>query len=177
MKKTPNAVLLLGVMLASFPIATPARAAYIFEDINLSFGNGFQEIGKISFVAVPEFEAIGWNVGPTLYFAGAPVPNGPQILQKQLIGNDIHRFYGDLSQQGNVNTVNYFEENFVINAANLPNLTLSDFSLNGITARAGNISCVSGCDISSVPLPAALPMLSTGLLALMGFAAWRSRRV
>src|ERR1700730_17003453 len=60
--------------------------------------------------------------------------------------------------------------------------TFSDFSLNGVTAIIGTVTCVNGgfgsCfPTSPVPLPAALPLFASALLPFAGFAAWRARCV
>jgi hypothetical protein len=71
------------------------------------------------------------------------------------------------------------------NLADLPNnLTVADFSINssypsypptdGSPGISGTVSCVSGC-LSPVPLPVALPLFGSGVVALAGLA-WRSRR-
>jgi hypothetical protein len=57
-------------------------------------------------------------------------------------------------------------------------LSPSDIQLNGLTALSGTVVCTANCAgaVSPTPLPAALPLLGSALLALAGFAAYRSRR-
>jgi hypothetical protein len=46
----------------------------------------------------------------------------------------------------------------------------SVFTLNGTLAESGTVNCVVGCDVSAVPLPAALPLFGSGVIALAGLA-------
>jgi PEP-CTERM motif len=63
-------------------------------------------------------------------------------------------------------------------AATASALALSDFTLNGTPGVSGNVAwCVplSGeCGFTATPLPAALCLFGSGVLALAGFA-WRRR--
>jgi hypothetical protein len=74
-------------------------------------------------------------------------------------------------------------ETLTVNLADLPNLSISDFTLTNYGqsqlptyAVSGGVLCASGCSVSATPLPDALPLFGSALLALAGFAAWRSRR-
>jgi hypothetical protein len=55
------------------------------------------------------------------------------------------------------------------------------FALLTVTGAAraatigGTVNCVGGCDINAVPLPAALPLFGSGLLALAGIAWLRGK--
>jgi hypothetical protein len=57
-------------------------------------------------------------------------------------------------------------------------LMVSDIHLDGLTALSGSVVCTANCNnaVSPVPLPPALPLFATAVLALVGFGAYQSRR-
>lgn len=74
-------------------------------------------------------------------------------------------------------------ETLTVDLADLPNLSISDFTLTNYGqsqpptyAVSGEVSCASGCSVSATPLPAALPMFGTALAALAGGAWFRKRK-
>ena len=98
--------------------------------------------------------------------------------------------YPFLGGQGAPNgyTINGVSASLYAILADVPNLTPNEFFLDssygsvvggspdGIPGVSGTVSCVSGCGVSAVPIPAASPLFGSALLALAGLAAYRSRR-
>jgi hypothetical protein len=65
---------------------------------------------------------------------------------------------------------------FSVNTGTFPNPNFSDFMFGGQEAVGGTVTaCPSSGDCAVTPLPAALPLFGTGLLALASFAAWSRR--
>jgi hypothetical protein len=147
-------------------VTAPAHAATILN-LDLNFGNGYQEIGNIGFD--PNF-GNGYIVQPPLrgndlaaawvYFDGLRLPPTPPLCCLGVIPSP-----GFTDQLSGGPPVDVFRLGFP--SDRLP-VTFSDFTLNGVTAVSG--------DVSVVPIPDALPMFASVLFPLAGFAAWRSRR-
>ena len=170
----------------------PARATIIpneaaIESVDITFANSFTLTGEMSFI--PPSCIVG-TCGysfpqpvspPGLYLSGVPsfVP----------LGEPNGSTYNAIWFDGGTRTYN---AGIYVNVANLPNnLTFADFTLgspseNGGTVPpfldppyyagvSGTVTCVSGCGVSAVPLPAALPLFVSAVLGLAAFARWRSR--
>lgn len=63
---------------------------------------------------------------------------------------------------------------FYFNVANISNPTFESFTLNGISPVGGDITITNEV-INPTPLPAALPLFGSGIIALAGLAACRRR--
>jgi hypothetical protein len=153
-------------------IATSAHAAIIVESLDLTFGNGYQEIGNLSInggndiPGLQQYAPLGGDY-PTLYDNGSPVPLSGIGIPNVTPGETL-ALYGIPG----VTALTVFALTF--NTADLPNLVFSDFALNGTVATGGTVSCTSGCSVSAVPLPASLPLFACAVLSLGAFA-WRRR--
>ena len=166
-------------VLAFAMLITPAARATVltFEEINIGFGHGFQAVGQIAFASGPPFPPDTYITVlevPSLYLNGSPLQFVPSGLGGAFIEPWIYTT-GDFSLP---------REGLAFPLGTLPNV-FSDFTLNGepavngtvfVCARNVTTGPVGACEASAVPLPAALPLFSIGLLALAGFTAWRSRR-
>ena len=133
-----------AALFALLTVTTPARAATILN-LDLDFGNGYQEIGSVEFFGGPGF-LFGYQgcCGLNVYYNGTPLSpfTGP---------------VGGIPPQPN-SAVGLFDIGGspvafglpLSNTQKFPYLTFADFSLIGTPAVSG--------DVSIVPLPAALPL-------------------
>jgi hypothetical protein len=150
-----------AAVFALLTVAAPAHAYTIaIESLDLNFGNGYQETGNLG-ISVSKFPFVPCCEFPTLSFNGSPIPVA------NFASGEAGRLY-QFSQP--IPSTTYL---LAFNSANFPNYTFSDFSLNGVTAVSGDVSVAS---VSSLPLPAALPLFGSALLGLAGFAAARKSR-
>jgi hypothetical protein len=141
-----------------FLLTAPAHAATIFN-LDLDFGNGYQEIGNMEIGSSLLEGYQGCCL--TLYYNGAP------LSPFHLLGGGIPPIPNSVI---GLYDIGGSPVGFVLalsNTQNFPYLDFTDFSLNGVPAVSG--------EVSIVPLPAALPLFGSGVITLAGFA-WRKRR-
>jgi len=158
-----------AVVFALLSVTAPAHAATIgpTDALDITFANGDTLSGEIGWwfdVYTPGFSfpfpgpsGLEFNGGP--FFGPQGAPNG------YTINGPFASVYAVL--------------------ADVPDLTPNEFFLNssfqsivngtpdGSPGIGGTVSCVSGCSVGATPLPAALLLFGSGLLALAGFAWWR----
>jgi hypothetical protein len=156
-----------AAVFALLTVAAPAKAAGIIEEsVNLNFGDGYQAIGDFG-VLTNGFACCEF---PTVEFDGSPV-----ALSSTFTSEPGHLFYG------NAGDPFLYDLAFSSPQPFLAPTTFADFSLNGTVAVAGDVSCISdngsACPFPAVPLPAALPLFGSGLIALAGFAVRRKGKV
>jgi hypothetical protein len=147
--------------------AAPAHANFIENldaDVNLNYGSSEQLTGSIDLTYNPYDFHPGsnpYNLTASLSLNGTP-------LTPVFIGNT-----------GYPGTQDYFTSftpggpalfNLEINTADIGNLNFADF----VGATSGTVTVLS--ETMGTPLPDALPMFGAAMIALGGFAAWRSRR-
>jgi hypothetical protein len=165
----------------------PAHASPLTleEMLKLDFGNGYQINGQFNFSTLYSGDFVGSQF---LYDWGTPITATTLFSEGGFswIGTPgaTYPFNGQT-----VFTFTYPDQNeppFYLNPGAIIAPGFWQFSLDGVPAVGGNLTCVaiegeggtSPCTFaaSSLPLPDALPMFGAALLALGGFAAWRSRR-
>jgi hypothetical protein len=136
-------------------VTIPAYATTIaVEDINLNFGNGYEEKGLLG---VNIFKFWGISQYPDLFYNGVPVPfTGFSDGEP----NKLFQFAAD-------------GDHTLTIPGNFPGLPVSFWALDGVAAVSGDVKLVS---LSYVPLPAALPLFGSGVIALAGVARRKQRR-
>jgi hypothetical protein len=150
---------------AMLAVFAPARAAYV-DSVGLYFGANtfagdvefqpfdyFGPPGGLASAYLVQSDGVTYNASPITF---SPPSNTPGLA---LIFPPI----------GSGPTF------LTVNTSYLPGLNYSDFAINGTVATAGTVSCVSGCDVSAVPLPAAFPLFGSALAGLGGVGWWKKR--
>jgi hypothetical protein len=171
----PARKLTVVAMLALLALTAPAHAAFVSSldaDLNLNFGSDTL-IGSIGLEWQPGSK--GGKVNDYVLTDSNLSLNGVPLLQTSAppiafpnYGTTVEVFTKSLAPFGLVV--------FGVNTNVLPpNPTFSNFWLQGAPATSGTVTVLSET-LATVPLPAALPMFASGLLALAGFAFFRMKR-
>jgi hypothetical protein len=176
----------LAAMVVLLTVTTPARAAYVYEDINVNFANGFQATGELTLYG--SFGP-GGGFGPScgassiLPCSVPTLTGGPGWMPFGLSAGFDYEYIHLLPYVpppcpsgfscGHPGIGPHLTEFLQIACCGILPESFSDFALTGdfpASAVSGTVSSVS-----PVPLPDALPMFGAALFALGGFAARRSR--
>jgi len=157
-------------------LSPAARASFIYENVNLNFGDGYTATGNLTFRDIPNFMGSGSPLFPLcisctpapvleLYFHGSPLTPLPDYGSAFIgLGNPTGEpliFYSPFPPS---------QVTFSSTTDRLPT-TYADFFLDGTPAVSGDV--LAG---TAVPLPAALPLFGGSLVLLAFLAMGMSRR-
>jgi hypothetical protein len=173
---------LAAALFSLLTVSAPAHAAYVYEDINVSFGLpfgfGYNASGQLTFTNIfpppPLFGPTG--TPPTLT---GPFPS----LCSSCVGWAFYSFtqnygYEYVTIKPGLHGVTYGIDTAVLSFCchDIPQ-SFSDFSLDvdgtNYPALSGTVTVLS--ETAATPLPPALPLFGSGVIALAGLA-WRKRR-
>jgi hypothetical protein len=173
---------IFALTLGLLAVATPARASTV-EIVTLNFGDGYTANGTISFLGPvgppPQFFVPFSNF--SLYLNGIPVP--PMFVDVGL-GNPIKEdpvffnicgvlpcpFPGPVADSISW-PIDHIPTNFA-------EFTLAKtFNGDDVLNRGNGTPAISGDVVFATPLPAALPLFGSGVIALAGFAVRRRGKV
>jgi hypothetical protein len=171
---------ILAAALAFLALTAPAHAVLlppgtIEETVNLQFNGGSDLAGTFDFTATAGGLAA---YDPSYYYTRFYVQG---LSDLTLDGNHVTTFEIDagplpynpawvlLLGTGGISG------DLTINTSYIQGLNFLDFALGGTPAISGTVACVGGCDVNAAPLPPALPLFASGILAL-GAIGWRRKR-
>jgi len=176
---------LAAAVLALLAAADPAHAATIEWDlVNVNNTSGIGLTGFFDYDTVANSGSAEWSpianysitetgVEPTPFTFSSST--GSQLFAG-LGGSEISLFQNGPSEP------TFLPGDFGLAAAGLLSSLGTDTIMGGIVLPPSNSSepdifgSIEGRDVSAAPLPPALPMFGSALLALAGFAAWSRRR-
>jgi len=159
-----------AMVLTLLTVAVPVRAATITVDefVNLSFGNGYTASGSLKLLYIPVY------MGGTPFVPCLDCQSQPPNLQLYFDSSPLAPYdgrYGDLRGLGNLTgwPLLFLSPDLGVDGISVSSLdhvpaNFADFTLNGDPAIGG--------DVSTAPVPAALPLFGSALLGLAGLA-WR----
>jgi hypothetical protein len=169
-----------AALFALLMTTAPAHASPIYlEDLSLNFGGGYTINGGMYF-------QLGMNPAPTFTFSF----NGTPLDLSSSFGSDPGHFFFDTSPPPLPLPPGFLP--FEFDLARIdgigplfpPPTSFSDFALNDVPAVSGSVSGDTinfGAGAVScaapTPLPAALPLFGSGVIALAGFAVRRRGKV
>jgi hypothetical protein len=171
----------LAAVFALLTITAPARAAYVYENIDLIFANGFEATGEITFA--PFTDPSGHIVAyvPCCSFP-ALSGGGRNWIPFSLSGFD-YTYISLLpyvppplppgASPGHPGIGPHLQEDLLLCGGYLPE-ALNAFNLAGFDPAAPDRGYLS--IVSPVPLPDALPLFGSAVFGLAGLA-WRKRKV
>ncbi|MGE4048547.1 MAG: VPLPA-CTERM sorting domain-containing protein [Acetobacteraceae bacterium] len=159
---------------------TPCGAATIaIDQIDLNYADGFKVVGSIGFTPIQPFGPDGG----TLFL---PSPD----LTVSLNGDPLVRWFSSSPGHGNIPGLPLLYATSPYSFGPVAHLTWpvqpipvgpEEFLLNGRAPISGTVTCTGDCagltppEVSPTPIPAALPLLGSGLAALAALSRRRSK--